>query len=193
MSLQTRSNSRRSRCSSFASAENPPCFQFALLERANPLAVRGPELVPPCIRHRPFGIAGALHGDPRRVFAPHLGDLLKSPQGLPFLSHPLRGAWVSFSATLIVALPLVASRPLKYSSITQSSVTAILPSQSREALMRLSIAATKSSSRPVDSTTLQILPPSSEAANSTVAQSKSESSSSERRYLERISSRSRSM
>ena len=45
--------------------------------------MRGPVLVPPCIRQRPFGIAGAMHADPLRVLAPHLWAVLKSPGGLP--------------------------------------------------------------------------------------------------------------
>jgi hypothetical protein len=42
--------------------------------RSNPSGVRGPVLVPPCIRHLPFGIAGDRHGDAFRVFAPQRGE-----------------------------------------------------------------------------------------------------------------------
>ena len=62
-------------------------------------------LAPPCIRHRPFCIAGDWQGVPRRVLAPHLGALFGSPGGFPFFSHPFRGVagcsfdfvWVIFS------------------------------------------------------------------------------------------------
>jgi hypothetical protein len=43
-----------------------PCFQLAFRLRSSPSAVRGPVLIPPCIRQRPFGIAGALQGLPVR-------------------------------------------------------------------------------------------------------------------------------
>ena len=41
---------------------------------SSPSEVRGPVLFPPCIRHRPFDIAGALHFAPLRVRAPHRGQ-----------------------------------------------------------------------------------------------------------------------
>jgi hypothetical protein len=87
---------RNCRLLSRVSFENSPCFQFALCERAKPSGVFGPVLTPPCIRQRPFRIAGARHSDQLLVFAPHLGDRLGSPGGLPFLSHPRRFAWGSF-------------------------------------------------------------------------------------------------
>src|SRR5258708_7505915 len=68
------------------------CFSIVhrdLFERASPSAVRGPVLVPPCMRHRPFRIAGDLHRPPARVFAPHRAAVVGSPGGLPFLSQPL--------------------------------------------------------------------------------------------------------
>jgi hypothetical protein len=38
---------------------------------------------PPCIRQRPFGIAGDWHGLPLRVFAPHRGlDCMSKSMGL---------------------------------------------------------------------------------------------------------------
>jgi hypothetical protein len=49
--------------------------------RSNPSVVLGPVLVPPCIWHRPFGMAGARHAVPLRVRAPQRG-----------------GAWASGSA-----------------------------------------------------------------------------------------------
>jgi len=67
--------------------------------------VRRPVLVPPCIRQRPFGIAGAMHADPLRVLAPHLWAVLKSPGGLPFFSQPLRFAWGSLCGILFIPSP----------------------------------------------------------------------------------------
>jgi hypothetical protein len=79
---------RTRRCSALASREYGPCFQFARRDLANPDAVRGPVLVPPCIRQRPLGIAGLLHDVPARVFAPQRGALLKSPTALSFFNQP---------------------------------------------------------------------------------------------------------
>ncbi len=59
--------------SATASAERLPCLQFALRQRSRPSGVRGPVLLPPCIRQRPFGIPGPKQGVPRRVLAPHRG------------------------------------------------------------------------------------------------------------------------
>src|SRR5260370_1864891 len=42
----------------FSSAEYSPVFQLAFRDRSNPSAVRGPVLIPPCIRQRPFRMAG---------------------------------------------------------------------------------------------------------------------------------------
>src|ERR1700733_824902 len=87
------SNSQNATCdalrSAFASAEYSPLFQFALRDRANPSGVLGPVLGPPCIRQRPFGMAGARQESPSRVLAPHLGAELGSPDGLPFFNQPL--------------------------------------------------------------------------------------------------------
>src|SRR5208283_6100717 len=47
-----------------------PLVVRAAASLANPAAVRGPVLVPPWIRHRPFAIACAWQGRPTRVFAP---------------------------------------------------------------------------------------------------------------------------
>jgi len=100
-------NWRNSSASIFAFAEYRPCFQLARLERAKPLFVRGPVLVPPCIRQRPLGRAGPLQGAPFRVLAPHRGALLGSPAGLPFFSHPRRFAWGSLIAISLIPLPPV--------------------------------------------------------------------------------------
>ena len=57
--------------------------------------------MPPCILHRPFGIAADRQGVPFRVLAPHLGALLQSPWRLPFLSGlqaSPRGVYGSFPA-----------------------------------------------------------------------------------------------
>ena len=53
--------------------------------RSMPSAVLAPVDMPPCIRHRPFGIAADRQGVPLRVFAPRLGALLQSLCRLPFL------------------------------------------------------------------------------------------------------------
>ena len=37
-------------------------------------------VAPPCMRQRPFGMAGPLHGLPARVLAPHLGAALGLPR-----------------------------------------------------------------------------------------------------------------
>ena len=51
-------------------------------------------------------MAGALQDVPILVLAPHRGALLGSPGGFPFLSHPRRFAWGSFSFFL-TSPPLV--------------------------------------------------------------------------------------
>ena len=55
------------------SAVRRPCVVRAARIRSSPSAVRGPVDSPPCILHRPAGIAGALQGVPALVRAPHLG------------------------------------------------------------------------------------------------------------------------
>jgi hypothetical protein len=59
------------RFSAFASAEYRPCFQSARCDLCNPATVFGPVLLPPCMRQRPFAIAGHRQGIPRLFFAPH--------------------------------------------------------------------------------------------------------------------------
>ena len=105
-SLHKRKNRRRYSASSFARAENLPCFQLARRERSNPAAVRGPVLAPPCIRQRPLCIAGALHSSPFRVLAPHRGAVLGSPVGLLFFRCPRRFAWGSFLVLGFIPTPL---------------------------------------------------------------------------------------
>lgn len=61
--------------------------------RSIPTRVLGPVLRPPCSLHRPFGIAGHIHGVPRRFFAPQRAAFEKSPAGLPFRSFPRRFSW----------------------------------------------------------------------------------------------------
>jgi hypothetical protein len=75
------------------SDEHRPCFHLAAAQRALPSGVRGPVLEPPCIRHRPLGIAGDRQGAPERVFvfAPQRGALSGFPGGLPYKSHPRPG------------------------------------------------------------------------------------------------------
>jgi hypothetical protein len=82
-----------SRLSPIAAVDLRPCFQLARRIRSMPSGVRGPVLVPPCIRQRPLRIAGPRHLPPCRVFAPQRGPEWKSPGGLPFFSHPRRLAW----------------------------------------------------------------------------------------------------
>jgi hypothetical protein len=65
----------------------------AAATRARPSGVRGPVLVPPCMRQRPFFIAGPLQGHPRRVLAPQRGAALGLPRRLPFRRGPLRGGF----------------------------------------------------------------------------------------------------
>jgi hypothetical protein len=86
-----RISSRARFCSARSSAEYRPCFQRARRDLASPSGVREPVLAPPCIRHLPLHIAGALQGVPRRVLAPHLAAVFGSPGGFPFLSQPFRG------------------------------------------------------------------------------------------------------
>src|SRR5438094_6002676 len=65
--LIARINPDISRRRVMASAVQRPCLRAFLL----PLGAPGDG--PPCIRHRPFGIAGARHEFPLRVRAPHRG------------------------------------------------------------------------------------------------------------------------
>ena len=71
--------------------------------RASPAAVRGPVELPPCIRQRPFGMAGDRQAVPARVVAPHRGQDCASGsvvrqsgrrcmgflRGLALMPHPL--------------------------------------------------------------------------------------------------------
>ena len=93
--LESRSNCWNSRLSCFAATEYRPCFQLARCERASPSAVRGPVLFPPCIRQRPFDIAGHSQRVPLRVLAPQRAAFEKLPEGLAFLSVPRRFSWGS--------------------------------------------------------------------------------------------------
>src|SRR5262245_40807436 len=62
-------NSRSSARSASASLVKPPCLSAFLFPLGAPES-----LAPPCMRHRLFPpTAGALHGVPRRVRAPHRG------------------------------------------------------------------------------------------------------------------------
>ena len=65
-----------------------PWIVRAATIRAFPSAVLAPVLPPPCMRHRPFFIAGPRHGQPRRVRAPQRGAALGLPCRLPFRSRP---------------------------------------------------------------------------------------------------------
>jgi hypothetical protein len=72
-----------------APAAYRPCVVFTAANRRNPASVRAPVLAPPCIRHRPFAIAGARHAHPvRRAFAPQRGARLGAPRRLPLRNGP---------------------------------------------------------------------------------------------------------
>jgi hypothetical protein len=103
--LHARRNWRTNFACCLASSEYLPCFQFARFERANPISVRGPVLVPPCIRQRLLSIAGPMQRVPLRVLAPHRGAMLGSPTGLLFFSHPRRFAWGSLLVFLVIPTP----------------------------------------------------------------------------------------
>jgi hypothetical protein len=98
--VQPRASVHDPRVTDFArsSASGPdwayrPCVVRALARLAKPSGVRGPVLLPPCIRQRPFGIAGARQARPVvRAFAPQRGARLGLPRGLPLRSGSLRGA-----------------------------------------------------------------------------------------------------
>lgn len=59
--------------------------------RAFPSSVFGPVLGPPCMRQRPFGIAGPRQQPPERVLAPQRGALAGFPVLLPYMSRPIPG------------------------------------------------------------------------------------------------------
>ncbi len=85
--------------SALASAEYSPCLKLAFLDRSSPSGVRGPVLLPPCMRQLPFCIAAARQSDPERVLAPHLGAFMGLPWILPFRSRvgvTVLVAWGSF-------------------------------------------------------------------------------------------------
>ena len=63
----SRTSAATSRRRAIASALYRPCFH------ARRLPFGTPGFCPPCIRQRPFGIAGDRHGLPLRVRAPHRG------------------------------------------------------------------------------------------------------------------------
>ena len=66
-----------------ASFVNAPCLYMPLR-----LPFGAPGDAPPCIRQRPFGIAGARHGAALRVFAPQRGErCIAQCMGLPLASQ----------------------------------------------------------------------------------------------------------
>jgi hypothetical protein len=84
-----------------------PCFVRDARIAAMPASVRGPVDGPPYIRHRPFGIAGALQGVPALVRAPQRGASSGLPVRLPFFSQPRPRARSAWGLSAISALPLV--------------------------------------------------------------------------------------
>jgi hypothetical protein len=107
--ISSRQRRRDSASMARVSREYTPCFHRARRLRARPVAVRGPVLVPPCIRQRPFAMAGPRQAVCLRVLAPQRGAFEGSPGGLPFLSHPRRVAWGSSS--VLAMLPPLARAP----------------------------------------------------------------------------------
>src|SRR3984893_3265949 len=105
------SNSRRSaistprasplsRAATRDSAERRPCRQRALRDCSKPVAVFGPVLAPPCIRHRPAAIAGPLQDRPLRHRAPQRGAAFAASSAIchdsaPGVQGSLRGIVVS--------------------------------------------------------------------------------------------------
>lgn len=66
-----------------ASFEKSPCLNMPL---RSPFGAPGD--APPCMRQRPFGIAGARHGVALRVFAPQRGErCIAQCMGLPLASQ----------------------------------------------------------------------------------------------------------
>jgi hypothetical protein len=86
-----RAMSAMPRKKSLVAALQRPWMVRAAAIRARPSGVRGPVLAPPCMRQRPFRIAGLLQGQPRRVLAPQRGAALGLPLGLPLRRGPARG------------------------------------------------------------------------------------------------------
>src|SRR5215468_4499738 len=88
-----------SRRRAMASALYHPCFRAFLF----PFGAPGDG--PPCIRQRPFGIAGDWQGLPLRVFAPQRGlDCMSKSMGLSldFGRWPSPGAWLTSPTMAIV-------------------------------------------------------------------------------------------
>ena len=73
------------RSSARIAAVRCPWMVRAAAIRARPSA-EGPVLAPPCMRQRPFFIAGARQGQPARVLAPQRGAAFGLPLGLPLRS-----------------------------------------------------------------------------------------------------------
>ena len=65
-----------------------PCFVRDARIAAFPASVLGPVLGPPCILHRPLGMAAPLQGAPERVLAPHRGALPGLPSDCHFSTGP---------------------------------------------------------------------------------------------------------
>jgi hypothetical protein len=98
--MSTARASPRFRAAARDSAERRPCRQRALRDCSKPVAVFGPVLAPPCIRHRPAAIAGPLQGRPLRHRAPQRGAAFAASSAVCHGSAPgaqgsLRGIVIS--------------------------------------------------------------------------------------------------
>ena len=70
---------------------------------AKPFGVRGPVLLPPCMRQRPFSIAGAWQGQPVvRALAPQRGARLGLPRGWPLRVGPGSGGAEGFCGAVML-------------------------------------------------------------------------------------------
>ena len=99
---------RLSRRMALVSCEYAPCFQRARRLRSSLSGVRGPVLMPPCIRHRPFLIAGFRQAVRCRVRAPQRAFVetngAETARSLPLvgLQAPRSGHWKALHFRTVV-------------------------------------------------------------------------------------------
>ena len=93
-----------------------PCLVRDARILALPASVLGPVDGPPCIRHRPLGMAAPLQGVPDRVRAPQRGALPGFPGGLPFLSQPRPGSRSAWALAAIFTWPPT-GKPVKMRAV----------------------------------------------------------------------------